>query len=297
MKRTVYRFITSLCLLLASSALPTGKENYVRVISGEYTFYSDDTQSRAECRRLALDGARTEALAREFGTFVSQTVLMQQQQQNGNADNYFATLSATEVKGEWLGDLEEPEYTYSVDDEGHLIVTCHVRGRARALSNKAVDFEALALRNGSDKRNSDTDFRDGDDMRLYFLAPVDGYVAVYLVGVDRQVYSLLPYMDDDDGRMPVKHGREYVFFDASRKYDGAGTVDELYLNTDRPQELNQLYVVFSPKPFNRAIAKAGDTQAEPPSLGFEDFSRWLTRVRHNDPEMGLRVINLRISKN
>ncbi len=134
-------------------------------------------------------------------------------------------------------------------------------------------------------------------MRLYFLAPVDGYVAVYLVGVDRQVYSLLPYMDDDDGRMPVKHGREYVFFDASRKYDGAGTVDELYLNTDRPQELNQLYVVFSPKPFNRAIAKAGDTQAEPPSLGFEDFSRWLTRVRHNDPEMGLRVINLRISKN
>ena len=101
-------------------------------------------------------------------------------------------------------------------------------------------FEALALRNGSDKRNSDTDFRDGDDMRLYFLAPVDGYVAVYLVGVDRQVYSLLPYMDDDDGRMPVKHGREYVFFDASRKYDGAGTVDELYLNTDRPQELNQL---------------------------------------------------------
>jgi len=295
MRSVIYKILTVVCLISAGAICAAAGDD-IRVISGEYTFHSDGSQTGAECRRLALEGARTKALEREFGTFVSQTVLMQQQQQAGHSDDYYATLSSTEVKGEWVETIGEPEYDFSVDDDGCYTVTCRVKGRARPLSNKAVDFEALALRNGSDRRHADTDFRAGDDLRLCFLAPVDGYVAAYLVGADRKAYCLLPYMDDADGRMPVVHGREYVFFDSGLKYDGAGTVDELMLDTERPQELNQLYVLFSPKPFNRALAKAS-SEAAPPELSFEDFSRWLTRTRRNDPEMGLRVINLRITGN
>lgn len=44
-------------------------------VKGESTFYDDGTHSRVECMRLALEQARVDALAKKFGTIVTQDIL------------------------------------------------------------------------------------------------------------------------------------------------------------------------------------------------------------------------------
>ncbi|MDE5808483.1 MAG: hypothetical protein K2H76_10240, partial [Muribaculaceae bacterium] len=43
-------------------------------VSGEATYYDDGTKSKVECMRLAAEQARVDALARKFGTIVSQDI-------------------------------------------------------------------------------------------------------------------------------------------------------------------------------------------------------------------------------
>lgn len=47
----------------------------VKKVSGTYTYYGDKNDSPAMAKRKALEGARLDAISREFGTIVSQDVL------------------------------------------------------------------------------------------------------------------------------------------------------------------------------------------------------------------------------
>lgn len=67
--------IRCLFSLIALLAAVTAMAQKVAVVTGDYTFYGDGTQSRVECERLALEGARNDAIAREFGTVVTQSTL------------------------------------------------------------------------------------------------------------------------------------------------------------------------------------------------------------------------------
>ena len=118
----------------------------VRNVHGEYTFYAEGNQSTNEAKRLALEGARLQAIAAEFGTVVTQSTVQEESLSDGSEHSYFSQLSASEVKGEWLEDSGDPEYDISFI-QGMLVVKCRVRGRARELSNEAADFSATILRN------------------------------------------------------------------------------------------------------------------------------------------------------
>lgn len=265
----------------------------VQKVCGEYTYYAEGNQSPNEAKRLALEGAKLEALAREFGTVISQSTTQKETAADGKESSYFSQLSASEVKGEWLEDVGEAEYEISFVQE-MLVVKCRVCGKARELSNDAVEFTATVLRNGTEARFADTDFRGGDDMFLLFRAPVDGYVAVYLVDETPVAYCLLPYMADADGQQPVKHGEEYIFFSPAHASKGSCAVDEYTLTCGEGRERNQLYVIFSPKPFTKAL----DSQANeglPRQLGFGEFQKWLGTCRKRDTRMGMKVIHIEIS--
>lgn len=287
------RLVTLITLLtfISLAALPTK----VKTVSGEYTFYGDGSHSPAECRRLALEGARLQALAKEFGTVVTQDVYQQETVTQSGESLYFSSLNATEVKGEWLGDDEEPVYETSIDDDGHIIVKCTVKGKARAISNEAADFDSRILRNGKEVRFADTRFRDGDDMYLYFKSPIDGYLAVYLLGEDRMAYRLLPYSEDAKGEVKVHHGKEYVFFDASQSYFPSIAVDEFSFTASQPVERNRVYVVFSPVKFSIRADSRQDAQL-PPQLSGDEFSRWLTDSRRRDSKMGVKVMHIEINQ-
>jgi hypothetical protein len=274
----------------------------VREVSGTYTYYGDSNQSIKEVRQAAIENARVQALAEAFGTLLTQNTIQQESMKDGQERNDFIMLNAAEVKGEWLEDLKEPEILREELVNGMLVIEARVKGRARPISNEAVDFEVLTLRNGTEKRFADTSFKEGDDMFLYFKGPVDGFVAVYLVDEQQQAFCLLPYSGDSDGQQPVEHGKEYVFFSPKHLYDvPRSAIDEMSMTcADERFEHNQLYVLYSPNPFTKAVDQEGSQISAdlllPRTLAFRDFSKWMSQLCGRDRKMGRRVIRLRIAK-
>lgn len=289
MLKHITAIITFLSLTLAAAA------SDVKTVSGESTFYGESSHSLNDCKRFALEQARIAALAREFGTTISQDVYQRDVVSGTTESNYFSMLNRTEVNGEWLADEGEPQYTVGHDADNNFVVTCRIKGKARRLTNEAAEFAASVLRNGNEKRFADTRFHDGDDMKLYFRAPVAGYLAVYLIDDSRNVYSLLPYSTASDGIVRTARDKDYIFFDAAKADKSFGQPDELVITLEGDVERNQLYVLFSPNPFTRALDNSA-VAGLPRSLSYDDFTRWLTNARKRDPRMGMKVMHLEITK-
>ena len=271
-------------------------------VSGTYTYYGDPNMSIKEVRAAAIEHARVRAIAKEFGTLLTQSTIQQESVKNGQEQSDLMQLNAAEVKGEWLEDLKEPEIVREELVDGMLVIEARVKGRARGISSEAADFEVLTLRNGMEKKFADTNFREGDDLYLYFRAPVDGYVAVYLVDEQQQAFCLLPYSGDGDGQQPVEHGKEYVFFSPSHVYDvPQHLIDEISMTcADERFEHNQMYVLYSPNSFTKALDRQGRQLSErlvlPRQLSLKDFTSWMSKLCARDKKMGRKVIRLKISK-
>ena len=298
-KESMRKFCVISCLLLLPLLLYSQK---VCEVSGTYTYYGNPNQSVKEVRAAAIEHARVQALAEKFGTLLTQNTIQQESIKNGQEHSDLMQLNAAEVKGEWLEDLKEPEILREEFVDGMLVIEARVRGRARAISSEATDFEVLTLRNGTEKRFADTNFREGDDLYLYFRAPVDGYVAVYLVDEQQQTFCLLPYSGDGDGQQPVEHGKEYVFFSPGHVYDvPQHLIDEMSMTcADERFEHNLLYVLCSPNSFTKAVDRQGRQLTEnlqlPRELAFKDFAKWMSRLCAHDKKMGRKVIRLKVSK-
>lgn len=291
----MHTVIKYLLALMAMSAAFMATASDVKTITGESTFYGESSHSLNDCKRFALEQARIAALAKEFGTTISQDVYQRDMMSGSTESNYFSMLNRTEVNGEWLADEGEPDYKISHDSDNNLIVTCKVKGKARRLTNEAPEFIASVLRNGNEPRFADTHFREGDDLKLYFRAPVNGYLAVYLVDDARTVYSLLPYSNEADGIVHTIRDRDYVFFDEAKADKDFGEPDEIYITLDGDVERNQLYVLFSPNSFSRAVDSSSAANL-PRTLSYDTFTKWLTNVRKRDPKMGMKVMHLELTR-
>lgn len=284
-----------ICLMAFAAASLSLFASDVKTVKGESTFYGESSHSLNDCKRFALEQARIAALAKEFGTTISQDVYQRDMVSGNTESNYFSMLNRTEVNGEWIADEGEPVYTVSHDADDNYVVTCVIKGTARRLTNEAVEFEASVLRNGNEKRFADTRFRSGDDMKLYFRAPVAGYLAVYLIDDARNVYSLLPYSNNSDGIIRTSRDKDYIFFDTEKADRAFGEPDEMIMTLEGDVERNHLYVIFSPTMFSRALDNSAAGTA-PRTLSYDSFTEWLTKVRKRDPKMAMKVMHLEITK-
>lgn len=283
--------LIALAALLAMGTAAAAADD-IKTVEGEYTFLGDGRLSPAECKRLAAEQARIQALKNEFGAIVSQDIMQTDAIRGDSETTHFLSLSSSEVKGEWLGDLGQPEYEMSLDNDGNIIVKCKVKGRAKALSNKAAEFDAVVLRNSTDRRNADTNFRHGDSMYLYFSAPVNGYVSVFLADEGGNVFQLLPYSTGDVHEIRTKKGYDYIFFDDKRGTE-FGNVDGMIMTATNGEEFNKLYVLFSPESYAMPPVKFKYAGA-PPVMDREEFNKWLVKARRNDDRMGVKSMNLMI---
>ena len=79
-------------------------------VCGEYIYYAPSTQSLEDAKYTALERAKLQALADEFGTVITQSNSTVMTMENGKTDSRFFSLSGSEVKGEWIENLFNSDF-------------------------------------------------------------------------------------------------------------------------------------------------------------------------------------------
>lgn len=262
-----------------------------KTVVAEYTYIGSKSETIEQAEQRALEYAKIKAIADAFGTIVSQTNITH----TGNAEDNFMSISGSDVKGEWIETTKEPVFQSSIED-GMPVVKVTVKGRIREIVSAKVDFKSIVLKNGTEDKYASENFRNGDDLFVSFQTPTAGYVAVYLVDNDGQAFCLLPYQNQETGIYPVRANQHYVFFSEQHAApQERSLVDHLYMTCDRPTELNQLFVIFSPNEFTKAV----DNQVSvglPRQLPETEFHKWLAKCRKHDTQMAIQKFTLSLKK-
>lgn len=246
----------TLLFTLLMFLFPPAFSQKMKTVEGEYIYHAPENVTLEEAKHTALDRAKIQALADAFGTIVSQTNATRIENHNGKSNTDFLSIGGSEVKGEWIETIGQPDYDISYE-QGMLIVRVSVKGKAREIVSAKIDIVAKILRNGTDDKFESNEFRSGDDLYLSFQSPVNGYLAVYLIDAEQTAYCLLPYRNQTDGVYKIEANRRYLFFNIQEApAQERQFVDEYVMTSSASMEQNQIYLIFSPKPFTKAVDMA-----------------------------------------
>jgi len=263
-------------------------------VDAEYTYRAPEDVALSQAKRTALDRAKIQAIAEAFGTIVSESNTLRMSNKNGQSDVDFMSISGSDVKGEWIETIGDPQYQIEYDGET-LVVTAKCKGKIREIVGNEVDFQVKVLRNNTDDRSESDVFFSGDNFYVSFTSPVAGYVAIYLVDVGNMACCLLPYQAQQDGIYSVKANQRYVFFNVDEAQPVEKPIVDLYrMTTLFPIEQNQVYVIFSPQPFVKATDAVGKGQLR--ELKGDEFQKWLAKCRKRDTSMSVKMIPIAIKK-
>jgi hypothetical protein len=266
-------------------------------VYASYTYYAPETMSVEEAKRVALDRAKIQAIADEFGTIVSQNNSTVMSNINGASDTQFFSIGGSDVKGEWLETIDNPEYEIKYGNH-LLIVTANVKGSIRERTTNSIDLDVKLLRNGTDQRYESAEFRDGDDMFLYFKSPSDGYLIIFLVDESaKNVYSILPYPQDTYSSYEIAANQEYIFF--SRKMapeQERAHVTEYTMTCGDATEINDIVVVFTPAKLQMPKLRTKKVGSQPPTLDYEEFTKWRANAMKHDDNLTIKNSTITIHK-
>lgn len=279
------KYAINLILLLLFSA--TLQAQRVATVCGEYRYTVPGEIPLNRAKQIAIDKARNEAIANEFGQVVSQstntTIHGSGTQSSVQSDSY----ASTESKAIWLSDTKEPEVSIAYENDV-MVITASVCGKARELKTAEVELRMQVLNNGFESDQ----FRSNDKVSILFKSPVSGYVAVFFRDDNAGIIScMLPYENEDGTAREVKSNKEYTYL---------STADPIYpyqeetiLVTDKTVEFDTFILVFSKKDFSMPSSEAGEFV---PELSVEDFQKWLRKNRINDETMQTIEKSIQIHK-
>lgn len=261
-----------------------------RKVCGEFKYYVQNNETLELAQKKAIELAKTQALVKEFGEKISRNqVLVTKESETDYSDVYYES-AMTNVNGEWLRDVGEPQITKSVEN-GLLVINVSICGEARESISSTIVFSSALLRNGVERRFESAEFKAGDQLYALFQSPIDGYLAIYQVDENQTAYCLLPYRNDHSGRVPVEANKEYLFFSAS----GQNNVDEYVMTCNEELVVNDIYFIFSENDFVKALDSQSD-KSLPRYLPFEKFQNWLSARRGDDEKMQVEVKHISIEK-
>lgn len=282
------RVIAALMALL-TIAIPSFAQR-IKTVSGTYLYVIPETQSLTQARETAVERAKIQILADTYGTVIDMSAATSI---TGEGIQTRA-LSQSQVKGEWIETIGEPIITRYFDGD-QLALKVEIQGKVREIASASTEFTAKILCGVPDLRFEGDTFKNGDNIFLYFQAPGDGFLAVYLYDGADDVYCLLPYQKQGNGIFEVKGGKPYILFSADIS-DGQtpySWVDEYTLTASSEVEMNRIYVIYSPNKFTKALDDQ-KTSSLPRELSFESFQQWLSRIRMADLSVALKNIDITI---
>lgn len=279
-------------------------------VSCDTTYRAPLSESPAQARFKAIEMAKTAALEKAFGTVIrSQDMII-------STDNGQKAMGIGEfdINGKWLSDIHDPEFNLLEQTHSEAIYSVKVIGWATKIGPDHIDVEHHLLVNGCDKNRNgvrNNTFYSGDEMFLHFVAPVDGWLAVYLGDDDEEqtMQCLLPYDGQNTGAYPIKANTEYIFF--SKEHAEPSCVDYaagLVMESRKDMDFNILYLIYSPTKFSGTTSKESKSEEYttltsegiinlmPRETDFKTFQKWLGKKRVSDPQMQVIKTLLAIKK-
>jgi hypothetical protein len=249
------------------------------IVSGESSFRIEAYMSQNEAEEKAVELAKIDALISVFGQYVEQESNLDLK--NGKVD--FRSYGQTKVKGEWIRNVGEPDFTYSqrdVNGKPERWITCKLKGEARKAMPKA-DVEVNIL--GCPDNNCITDkFKNEQNLFVYVKSPINGFLSVFLDdGIN--VFRLLPYRSMEGQKsVKIQADTDYFLFSSSKNKFNLSS-DALQVYTERESESNTIIVVFSENDYSKP--RLNEEQIDehnliiPKSLTKSYFENWLGNNR------------------
>lgn len=276
-----------LCIVVALSLFSEPTDARTAVVSAEYTYQVPENISPDQAREIALARAQAKAIADEFGVVVTQSTSTMIDNRNNSTSIEFLALGGSELKGEWIEDIESPVYEY-LTDGANLAIRVRVKGKIRETKNAKIPLEIKILCNGVTEAHETDRFTSGDDLYISFSSPVQGYLAVYLVDTTGTAYCLLPYQAQTDGVFMTKANQKYIFFHPDHCVGvRSDEVDPVEVYAEE-QERNRIIIVFSPNKFYKG-ADAKTDASLPRSMPKASFEKWLSDLRKKDLDLSLMI--------
>lgn len=276
-KLTIVFFFLSVALF----AQRTEKVKYSTIYKAE------KGQTAEQAMLMAVKFAKEYAIDSVFGTQIHVANTSYVSVGGGRSVDEFVQIGRSDVRGRWIKDLHEPIFgDIKYDPKNSLwAVPVTISGVVQEVKSAPIACQVKVLCNGTDDGFARSDFKDGNKIFLNFVAPVSGYLAVYLVDAELNVFRYLPYDNQDVGSYKVERGKEYTFFSKQKAFtEDIPFVEEFMLVTDRDAETNMLYVIFSPNKFTIPIDKLLDPDL-PRQLTWKEFNSWLGKSMSHDEEM------------
>ena len=294
MKKTVFSIILLITALICHA-------QKVVSVSGEYRYLVPENVSITDAKNIAIEKARNEAMAAEFGTLVSQTSTNMMKTVDGKLETEFVSMGGTESKGIWLGDTKEPEVKVLFENDV-MVVEAKVWGKAREIKNSDTELEITLLCNGVEGER----FKDKDKFSIDFKTASKGYVAIFLRDdvIDDPIFCLMPYNNENGEPREVKGNTVYTFLSKKdphypltmEKNGKTYKMPPTTLTTEKAVEFNKIIIVFSKNKFTLPLSEDGKYVPETPT---DKFYKWLRKNSINDETMQVveKTVEIRKKKN
>lgn len=289
MKKTI-----ALIFLFGCWFIPETMAQRKALVHGVYTYEVSDNDNITlrEAKEECIKWAKIKAIKDEFGEMISSDFITLDEEINGKTTSKSSEETMASVKGDWTNDTKDPEISIEYLN-GKLFFTAEVWGEAVEITSAKTELECVVQKNDAGKKVPASIFNNGERIFLKFRAPLDGFLAAYLIERNNKEAScLLPYLKDTDGKFPIKGGQNYNLFD--KEIDAAA--QNYKLTTPHNSEVFTIVIIFSPNEF----VKCNDEKRaprHPNSIDLQNFNKWLQRCQHQDRQMVVKKYDIRVLNN
>lgn len=262
-----------------------------------------------EAKAEALLQARLNAIEKAFGTVIrgeSHTWIKTTSGKKIGTETTFDFIANNYLKGEWISDIGEPEIN-TIQSGDEIWYKCKIKCKVRELKERKVEFEAYPLSCPQKTCKTET-FNNGQKFFFYFKSAEKGFLTIFFA-TEGEYFRLLPYKQVPNNLyncFTVEADKEYIFLSEDNVYYNE-TVDEMVLTTEYSNELNIIWVLFSPEEFSKPIlqdkskelldkSEIENNYTMPKSINAENFLKWVQKIRTKNYMVQIDIFGITIKK-